>query len=136
MAVAASTGALLPACVPKYVTDLVIPPPMPVTTQPLTEVSQTLICSLEVPGSFPGPFLACCPLCRVVNHSCHAAATVSVWGRVRLRHSYQKHQTVRKVVSKGAPGKTVGWDPRVVCSGSGLGLHCAVSWGPVNTQPL
>ena len=39
MAVAASTGALLPACVPKYVTDLVIPPPMPVTTQPLTEVS-------------------------------------------------------------------------------------------------
>jgi len=38
MAVAASTGALLPACVPKYVTDLVIPPPMPVTTQPLTEV--------------------------------------------------------------------------------------------------
>ena len=38
MAVAASTGALLPACVPKDVTDLVIPPPMPVTTQPLTEV--------------------------------------------------------------------------------------------------
>lgn len=38
MAMAAATGALLPACVPKYVSDLVIPPPMPVTTQPLTEV--------------------------------------------------------------------------------------------------
>jgi hypothetical protein len=38
MSIAASTGALLPACVPKYVTDLVIPPPMPVTTQPLSEV--------------------------------------------------------------------------------------------------
>jgi hypothetical protein len=39
MSLAAATGALLPACVPKYVSDLVIPPPMPVTTQPLTEVS-------------------------------------------------------------------------------------------------
>lgn len=38
MAMAAATGALLPACVPKYVSDLVIPPPMPVTTQPLPEV--------------------------------------------------------------------------------------------------
>jgi hypothetical protein len=48
MAMAAATGALLPACVPKYVSDLVIPPPMPVTTQPLTEV-----CGLE--GGCLGP---------------------------------------------------------------------------------
>lgn len=39
MTMAAATGALLPVCVPKYVSELVIPPPMPVTTQPLTEVS-------------------------------------------------------------------------------------------------
>lgn len=39
MSLAAATGAMLPACVPKYVSELVIPPPMPVTTQPLTEVS-------------------------------------------------------------------------------------------------
>jgi hypothetical protein len=36
---ASSTGALLPACVPKYVTDLFIPPPMPVASGPIAEVT-------------------------------------------------------------------------------------------------
>lgn len=33
-----AVAALLPACVPKYVTDLVIPPPMPVSVVPLSKV--------------------------------------------------------------------------------------------------
>lgn len=34
----APIGPLLPACVPKYVTDLVLPPPMPVSVVPLSQV--------------------------------------------------------------------------------------------------
>jgi hypothetical protein len=29
---------LLPSCVPKYVTDLVLPPPMPVSVVPMSQV--------------------------------------------------------------------------------------------------
>lgn len=51
MSIAASTGALLPACVPKYVTDLVLPPPMPVTTQPLSEVRGGCVCTARLEGA-------------------------------------------------------------------------------------
>lgn len=47
----AQVGSLHPDCVPKYVTDLVVPPPMPIVAPPV--VAQVSNCFLFFPFLFP-----------------------------------------------------------------------------------